>query len=166
MPLAETNVTLLKQNRPYAAKPWAPPCYAIWPMLALLLLLSGCTVRLISSYDEKTDNAVTALQKDVTLFFITVQSQAGLPECVYSNHLGFYQQAKVDLSAIAVRSRAIAANEITVEQVELLQDSLTALEQLHQLGCFTPSQVDNLRTSFDSSITAILKLELAKKRGG
>ncbi|WP_143039940.1 hypothetical protein [Rheinheimera pacifica] len=135
-------------------------------MLALLLLLSGCTVKLISSYDEKTDNAVTALQKDVTLFFITVQSQAGLPECNYSNHIGFYQQAKVDLSAIAVRSKAIAANEITVEQVELLQDSLTALEQLHQLGCFTPSQVDNLRTSFDSSITAILKLELAKKRGG
>ncbi|SEH88270.1 hypothetical protein SAMN05660691_01931 [Rheinheimera pacifica] len=157
---------LFKQNRLYAAKPYAPRCYAIWPVLALLLLLSGCTVKLISSYDEKTDNAVTALQKDVTLFFITVQSQAGLPECNYSNHIGFYQQAKVDLSAIAVRSKAIAANEITVEQVELLQDSLTALEQLHQLGCFTPSQVDNLRTSFDSSITAILKLELAKKRGG
>lgn len=151
-------MTLLEQNKLYVA--------TLCTMLALLLLLSGCTVKLISSYDEKTDNAVTALQKDVTLFFITVQSQAGLPECNYSNHLGFYQQAKVDLSAIAVRSKAIAANEITVEQVELLQDSLTALEQLHQLGCFTPSQVDNLRSSFDSSITAILKLELAKKRGG
>ncbi|MDP2713420.1 hypothetical protein [Rheinheimera sp.] len=152
-------MTLLKQNGLCAAKPY------VYAVLALLLLLSGCTVKLISSYDEKTDNAVTALQKDVTLFFITVQSQAGSPECGYSNHIGFYQQAKVDLSAIAVRSKAIADNEITVEQVELLQDSLTALEQLHQLGCFTPSQVDNLRSSFDSSITAILKLELAKKRG-
>ena len=150
-------MTLLKQNTLYAA--------TLCTMLALFLLLSGCTVKLISSYDEKTDNAVSALQKDVTLFFITVQSQAGLPECVYSNHLGFYQQANVDLSAIAVRTKAIAANDITVEQVELLQDSLSTLEQLHQLGCFSPAQVASLRSSFDSSITAILKLELAKKRG-
>jgi len=150
-------VTLLKQNTLYAA--------TLCTMLALFLLLSGCTVKLISSYDEKTDNAVSALQKDVTLFFITVQSQAGLPECVYSNHLSFYQLANVDLSAIAVRTKAIAANDITVEQVALLQDSLSMLEQLHQLGCFSPAQVASLRSSFDSSITAILKLELAKKRG-
>jgi len=133
-------------------------------LLIFVLALSGCTVKLISSYDEKTDNAVTTLQKDMTQFFLTVESQTGLPECKYSNHIAFYRQAKVALSAIAVRVKAIEANELTIEQVELLQDSLSSLEQLHQLGCFTPNQVTNLRTNFDSSITAILKLELAKKR--
>lgn len=134
-------------------------------LLIFVLLLSGCAVKLISSYDEQTDNAITALQKDMTQFFLTVERQAGLPECQYSNHVMFYQQAKVALSAIAVRTKAIEANELTVEQVELLQDSLSNLEQLHQLGCFTSNQVANLRSNFDSSITAILKLELAKKRG-
>ena len=133
-------------------------------LLIFVLVLLGCTVKLISSYDEKTDNAITALQKEMTQFFLTVESQAGLPECKYSNHTQFYQQAKIALSAISVRVKAIEANELTIEQVELLQDSLSSLEQLHQLGCFTPDQVTNLRNNFDSSITAILKLELAKKR--
>lgn len=133
-------------------------------LLIFVLLLSGCTLKLISSYDEKTDNAITALQKEMTQFFLTVESQAGLPECKYSNHTQFYQQAKIALSAISVRVQAIEANELTIEQVELLQDSLISLEQLHQLGCFTTDQVTNLRNNFDSSITAILKLELAKKR--
>ena len=133
-------------------------------LLIFVLLLSGCTLKLISSYDEKTDNAITALQKEMTQFFLTVESQAGLPECKYRNHNQFYQQAKIALSAISVRVQAIEANELTIEQVELLQDSLSSLEQLHQLGCFTTDQVTNLRNNFDSSITAILKLELAKKR--
>ncbi|WP_273022775.1 hypothetical protein [Rheinheimera sp.] len=134
-------------------------------LLIFVLLLSGCTVKLISSYDEKTDNAITALQKEMTQFFLAVEAQAGLPECKYSNHTQFYQQAKIALSAISVRVKAIEANELTIEQVDLLQDSLISLEQLHQLDCLTPNQVTNLRSNFDSSITAILKLELAKKRG-
>lgn len=137
----------------------------LWLALALLLALSACSVKLLSSYDEKTDNAVTALQQNVEMFFVTVESQAGLPECAYSNHISFYQQSKVAVSSIAVRAKAIPDNDITVEQVELLKSSITMLEQLHRLGCFTPAQVENLRNSFNSSITAILKLELAKRRG-
>jgi len=133
--------------------------------LALLIVLSGCSIKLISSYDENTDKAVTQLQKDFETFFVTVDSQSGLPECKYENHTKFYQDSKVAISAIEVRARAIDKNEITVEQVGLLKDSLTSLEKLHKLGCFTSGQVENLRNSFNSSITAILKLELAKKRG-
>jgi hypothetical protein len=138
---------------------------ALFVTLAMLIALSGCSVKLISSYDEKTDDAVTRLQKDFETFFVTVESQAGLPECEYTNHTKFYQDSKVAVSAIEVRAKAIPKNDITVEQVGLLKDSLNNLEQLHKLGCFSSGQVENLRTSFNASITAILKLELAKKRG-
>ncbi|MCG8612477.1 MAG: hypothetical protein MI864_18320 [Pseudomonadales bacterium] len=133
--------------------------------LLFALVISGCTVQLVSSYDEKTDSTVTQLQKDVETFFVTVEGQAGLPECKYDNHKKFYQDSKVAISAIEVRARAIPKNEISIEQVGLLKDSLDKLEKLHQLGCFTPASVTSLRSSFNSSFTAILKLELAKKRG-
>ncbi len=138
---------------------------AFFVSLSLIIALSGCSIKLISSYDENTDKAVTQLQKDFETFFVKIDSQAGLPECTYENQTKFYQDAKVAISAIEVRARAIAKNEITVEQVGLLKDSLTSLEKLHKLGCFTTGQIENLRSSFNSSITAILKLELAKKRG-
>ncbi len=137
----------------------------LFATLIVLFTVSGCTIHLVSSYDEKTDTAVTQLQKEVETFFVTVEGEAGLPECKYDNHKKFYQDAKVSISAIEVRARAIPKNEITIEQVGLLIDSLDQLEKLHKLGCFTPDSVKSLRSSFNSSFTAILKLELAKKRG-
>ena len=113
----------------------------------MLFALTGCSVKLISSYDEKTDNAVTQLQKEVETFFVTIEGQAGLPECAYENHKKFYQDSKVTISAIEVRARAIPKNTITIEQIELLKDSLEKLEKLHKLGCFSADQVENLGLS-------------------
>lgn len=134
-------------------------------LVCTLTILSGCSVKLISSYDETTDKAVTALQKKVEIFFVTVESQEGLPECEYKNHKKFYEEVKVDISAIEVRARAIPDNEITIEQVELLKGSLTNLELLHKISCLSKDQIEPLRIAFNSSFTAILKLEFAKKRG-
>jgi len=145
-------------------------------LVFVLLILSGCSVKLISSYDEATDKAVTALQRKVETFLVALESQEGLPECVYDNHKKFYEEAKVDISAIRVRAEAIPKNEITIKQVALLSNSLNLLEQLHQLKkklsneqgkliCISKEEIAPLRTAFNASFTAILKLELAKKRG-
>jgi hypothetical protein len=134
-------------------------------IIVLIFSLSGCSITLISSYDENTDKSVTELQKSFETFFVSVDSQAGLPECKYDKHKEFYQGSKVAISAIEVRAKAIPKNDITVAQVGLLSDSLMSLEKLHKIDCFTNGQVSSLRSSFNTSITAILKLELAKKRG-
>ncbi len=134
-------------------------------ILYTLLISWSCTVKLISSYDEKTDNAVTELHKKVETFFVTLESQEGLPECKYENHQDFYRDVKVSISAIEVRARAIPKNELTIEQIELLNDSLYKLEQLHKIDCLTAELIKPLRILFNTSFTAILKLELAKKRG-
>ena len=130
-----------------------------------LIISSGCSIKLISSYDETTDKTVTALQKKVESFLVTLESQQELPECKYDNHKKFYDEVKVEISAIEVRARAIPNNKITIDQVVLLKDSLNKLELLHQISCLSKDQIEALRIPFNSSFTAILKLELAKKRG-
>ncbi|KPH65635.1 hypothetical protein [Pseudoalteromonas porphyrae] len=134
-------------------------------IITLVIFSSGCTVKLVSSYDEKTDNAVTELQKRVETFFIEAEGLANKPECKYEKHITFYQDTKVQVSAISVRAGALEKNEKTEQLVALLGNSIDTLEQLHKIDCFKPEQVVTLRSSFNSSITAILKLELAKKRG-
>ena len=139
--------------------------YVLPILLILLILLSGCSVKLISTYDEKTDSAVTNLQKSVESFFLTLESQEGLPDCRYENHTLFYKDAKVDISSIDVRARAIPENDITIKQIGLLKENLELLEKLHKTECLSKEQIKTLRISFNSGFTAILKLELAKKRG-
>ncbi|MDP1895492.1 MAG: hypothetical protein Q8K87_15340 [Hydrogenophaga sp.] len=127
--------------------------------------LSGCSIKLISSYDETTDKAVTALQKKTEAHLVALEAIEGLPECKYEKQNKFYDEAKVDISAIAVRAAAIPKNEITTEQTILLSNSLNSLETLHKIACLSKDQITPLRTLFNSSFTAILKLELAKRRG-
>jgi len=134
-------------------------------LILLVVALAGCPVRFISNYDEKTDEAVTDLQKKVETFFVTAEGQAGLSECKYENHKAFYQEAKVAISTIEVRANAISMNDITLQHVRLLKDSLRKLEDLHKISCLSVAQIALLRSNFDSSFTAILKFELAKKRG-
>ena len=82
----------------------------------------------------------------------------------------FYLDSKVDLSSIKVRAAAMPQNDITVQQLDLLASSLDSLEALHKIKdkkstCLSQAEITPLRVAFNSSYTAILKLELAKKRG-
>jgi hypothetical protein len=146
---------------------WALRLFAI--VVASSALLSACTIRLISSYDEQTDKSVTELQRKFETLFVKLEGLKTPPECTYPKNKEFYDQAKVDISAIKVRVDAIPQNEISQEQARLLQESIESLEKLHQAKgndrCFEPDEFKALRNAFKSSFTAILKLELAKKRG-
>lgn len=142
-----------------------------WPQSAAICLcfliiglaVSGCTIRLIADYDQKIDDGVTALQKKTEAFLIKLERTCQEPEGAYSNHVSFYDEAKVELSALQVRADAIALNKLTSEQIEKLRDSFDKIEAQHKLG-FTPIVVAKTRNILNSHFTAILKLEVAKKK--
>lgn len=138
--------------------------YSLLLIGCFFLFLTGCTSNLISRYDENTDIAVTELHKDFTMFFLTLKNQDNTPDCDYKNHKNFYIDSSVALSSIDVRANAIDKNEKTIEQIQLLKNSIDTLIQLHRLSCLSGGQVTSLQSNFDSMFTAILKLELAKKR--
>ena len=134
-------------------------------IVAILIALSGCSLVSTSPYDSSADKAITKLHKQTAEFFAEFTKAVDKPECGYSHHLPFYKNSKVSISSLLVRARAMADNDITVSQLELLSSSYAGLAQLHQLACLTPVQVNELWVSFDTSFSAILKLELAKKYG-
>ena len=139
--------------------------------LALLLVaLGGCSIKLIAPYDETIDNGITALQKKTEGFLLGLESNNSFPACSYKKNMQFYLDSKVDLSSIKVRAAAMPQNDITVQQLDLLASSLDSLEALHKIKdkkstCLSQAEITPLRVAFNSSYTAILKLELAKKRG-
>jgi hypothetical protein len=130
----------------------------------VLLALAACTPRLLAPYDEVTDRSVSALQRQTEAHLIALEAAAGTPDCVFEHHQRFYTDARIDISALAVRTAAIPGNERTAEQTTLLLASLESLRQLHRLDCLSAEQIAILRTQFNSSFTAILRLELAKRR--
>lgn len=134
--------------------------------LAAWLAASGCTVKLIGDYDEATDKGATALHRKVETFLTKLERTAGTPAGAHGAlGMNFYPEAMVDTRALMIRARAIPQNEITVEMLDLVAKNLGLLEELHKAGIGAPEQVAPLRAAFDAQFTAILRLELAKKRG-
>lgn len=139
--------------------------YAISSLL-LCFVATGCmTVRLVADYDERIDDGVTAFQQSMESHLLGLESRIATPEGDYDNYVDFYRQAKVDLSSLRVRAEAQTQNAITVEQIELLRANVELLQRMHQEG-LQKNDIPPLRAAFNSGATAILRLELAKKRGG
>jgi hypothetical protein len=132
------------------------------------LALSAC-VTLVAPYDEKIDDMATGLQREISLEIETLSSQ-DKPDCLYPNHVAFYRNAKVDVSALAVRAAAHDLNSQTIQQIENLRGALDDLEKLHQLAtqenrCMRTPEFSPIRRGFDQITGAIVRLEIAKKRG-
>lgn len=133
-----------------------------------LLLLTACNIRWVSEYDAQTDQAVTQLHRK-TETFLTHLEQQQVPDCLSSKHQAFYQQSLVDVRALKVRAQAISNNEITLQQLSLLEENLTLMQKIHKLqdtsdSCLAAGTIQFNRSNFESVFTAILKFELAKKR--
>lgn len=134
-------------------------------VLAFCLVAAGCmNVRMIAHYDEQVDKGITAFQKAAESHLTTLEGQIGKPEADYPSYVAFYQQARVDLSSLRVRASAQAKNEKTVQQLDYLNKNLIMLETMHRQG-LKENDIPPLRNAFNVGATAILKLELAKKRG-
>ena len=143
-------------------------------LVVLALLAAACaTVKFVSDYDETTDREVTALQRMVDDSLAALAKQSA-PACLHAAHAGFYAAAHSALHSLIIRNRARGAdNHLTSDQLTLMDStSIPALEELHELASsHTPPRCMNAdalaldQQALDQSFEAILKLELAKKRG-
>ncbi|MFQ5847954.1 MAG: hypothetical protein ACE5IQ_09860 [Candidatus Methylomirabilales bacterium] len=142
--------------------------FALVMFSLLTLVVSGCSVKFISDYDEVTDKSATALHKNVERFLLKMEATAGSSAGTYRKNKTFYDEAKVALSSMRMRAKAIPNNRLTVQHIELLEKNIDALRTLHEKrgpkGLAKPL-VDPVRDALDAQFTAIIKLELAKKRG-
>jgi len=131
-------------------------------LLLLSLLVASCSLVATAPYDAGTDKNLTKLHKQTAQFFVAAANPI---DCDYRHYFDFYQTSSVALSGLRVRAAAIGGNAYTVAQLGLLAENYASLARLHKLGCLNARQVDELWTTFDSSFSAVLRLELGKKYG-
>lgn len=147
------------------------------------ICLAGCVpLKLVSDYDEKIDQGVTEVQKKVEAILTKIEGSADNPSATYKP--GDYSAIKEDLNVLITRAAASEKNEITVKQLytlgfalleaapqppddlNLTQPKGGSLQQRNRMKePFGPQDMRDLRALLGVSFRAILKFELAKKRG-
>jgi hypothetical protein len=133
--------------------------------IVFILLCQSCSVRLISDYDSITDETVIELQEKVSNYFVKLERTVGSEEANYQNFTTLFDTLKVDLNTLEVRAAAIDNNRIVQQQIDGLKNMVENLESLHKLGLSSYDQIKPLKASFNSAFTAIVKFQIAQKRG-
>lgn len=132
---------------------------AIVGLIALLCAACG-TVTVISSYDEATDQGVTALHRSVS-GLLDQLDQPSVPD--YAANKKTYDSVRSDLAALRLRNDLRPKNSLAVKQLALLADQLGTLEGQHKAGTLNQPMIQPARDALDQTFRAILKLELEKK---
>jgi hypothetical protein len=139
------------------------------------LLLPGCTFRLIADYDEVLVQKTVEVQEQAEALFLALAAAGSTPQPedgAFAAHAAAYDRILVLLRVMEVRASTVEKNEITIEQVELLRDSVEKIRATHQQKSaasppseISPETIGVLREPFVSQIRAILKLQRALRRG-
>lgn len=149
----------------------APRLLLALALVALAVLAAGgCTVRLISDYDETIDRSASELQKEMDAFLTDMEIGEG-ESVMYGVNRGFYPYYATEVRAVLVRAQAHPKNEQSVAQYELMLDSLKELEEAHRgdegvesEGALPVEAIPVFRDLFNQAWSAIIRLEVAKKR--
>ncbi len=142
----------------------------ILPIILILLftLFSGCSVKLISDYDQLIDQYATQLQSAIETFLIKMERSAGTPEGSYAKNTGFYDEIQGTLTTLLIRAETTDDSKIVAEQIILLQENLENLRKLHEgqgEKGLTQALTGPMRAAFNTQFRAVIKLQTALKRG-
>lgn len=148
--------------------------------LLLVATLSACSVQLVSEYDEQLDKGITELQKQTASILAKMNKSLNNPSISYQAR--DYDELRSTLDILLVRSQSRDKNEATTNALyamgfATLEDPPTppqgnvpkdsfSLQKRHMLkDAMTAEDLRDLRTLLNTRYQAILRLELAKKRG-
>lgn len=140
-------------------------CRALLGVTLVLVAVEGCSITLVSAYDEQIDRAATELQRrmdrHLTRLAVAIPSEA-----TFQQHATFYERYAVDLRSVKVRAEAHPKNRISIRQYGLMEVSLEDLRSTHEAeDGLSHDYAITVRDLFNQAWRSIIALEVAKKRG-
>ncbi len=142
-----------------------PAVIRLWLAVLAGVLFVGCqNVKFVSDYDEEIDRGITTFQKQVERHLAVLERGLGTPAAEFSKSEEFYDNTRIDLGLLRARAELDPKNGITVQQIDILLRHLKRLAEFHR-GGLAANDIVLFRGNFSTACTAIIKFELAKKRG-
>jgi len=135
-------------------------------LFLVALSAASCTVRLAADYDEEIDRAATALQQDMDAHLTELEAIGSGAAAEYEASEAFYRNYGVRLRSVRLRAQGHPKNELTVQQLDRMADSVEELRRRHEEGgTLSPAFISATRELFNTGWAAVIGWEIAKKRG-
>lgn len=124
------------------------------------LFASGCAVKLVSDYDEITDQSISNINSHISSYLY----EPTTPEFgITDDGMEFYKSVRQEIRNLKFRAKSIPNNEITLKQLDILEDQIDLFE-IRDADGYLPEENILFASYFEQTCGAILKFEIAKKR--
>ncbi|MEW5911350.1 MAG: hypothetical protein AB1814_02265 [Thermodesulfobacteriota bacterium] len=135
--------------------------------LLALTLAAGCPAKFVSDYDPQLDKQLTEFQKKVETFINKMAVYRGKPEGRYENNTDFYQkEVPVEIKLLLFRANLQDKNQETITMIELLQNNLKIMEELHKdHGYLSERDLKQVQRGINTSFRSLMLFEQEKRTG-
>jgi hypothetical protein len=139
-----------------------------------IVAMTGCTVTLVSDYDDTFDQQATTAQKDVDALLTKIAGNVSANDPTrtgeqYAADKDAYAKIHGDIDAMKVRAAAHSNNAATIDQVARIEDAFNTVEaeQAHAdpKGGIHIAQAEILKNEMNAAFTILIRTELLKKSG-
>src|ERR1700758_487824 len=114
-------------------------------VLLLQLLLAGCAVMFVSSYDEVTDQQIQDAAKTTEALIGDVL----VNRTSYNQHAKDYQAIDGALGALEMRASNYQNNEAEIKLIQNLRAAMRNLRRIHkEIGPFRQAEAEGVRSLF------------------
>lgn len=148
-------------------------------ILSLSLSFIHCSVKLMADYDEFIDMGLTELHRRTEIFLTQLETdlirlsnidedseyrQIIIDNISYEANTDFYNDFLIELRVIKLRAECYTYNELTVKQLNIMEEILKTQKSIHKRGFDSHRDINDMRSAFNRAFRGIIKLEIAKKR--
>lgn len=137
---------------------------ALCSLLLFMIFIGGCvSVKLISDYDETVDKQINDLYKNISAYMLDLSNKPQVSADEKLIRENNFNDIILQIKAIKIRAMAKEGNDLQIQQVDILLDSWNKIGELQKTP-LTKEIVLNAQSGLEITVTAILKLEIAKRR--
>ncbi len=129
--------------------------------------MASCKVMLIGAYDQGTDMAIQKVQTEVSTILVKLETcieNGDTTNVTYKNFTKSYEEIKVDLECLKVRTGAIPKYKVVQDQVNLMYANILNFEKAHKMGNTSAKEIKTYKSTFEIGFGAMIQLQNALKR--
>ncbi|MCU0380948.1 MAG: hypothetical protein MUE58_07135 [Chitinophagaceae bacterium] len=137
-------------------------------------VISCSEVRLVGAYDEKVDDGIQSIAKQVSAIFVDIDKKIDQQkDWSYPNYVEQYSKIETEIKTLRIRTNGLSKYEIVKGQLTLLDSSMHLLQRDHQSGFVAPGVTDVAvlkksiaidESAIAKSLTMMLELQEGLKR--
>jgi len=132
----------------------------------LVLVISGCHLKLFSDYDDNFVQAATATQKEISSLLQTLKNPPVGTDVTYKGNIANYNKIDVGINNLLVLASAHQNNDATIAQVNRLAGMVRDLENLHsKSSSLSPAFLTQEQQDINTAFTLVIRTENDKKAG-